>query len=97
MPSHAWIALEAIDPKANVFRRYILDVSEDLFGHWVVTRQWGRIGAASQRVTNSFARQDERDRYVNALPQCRRSAQKRTGVGYKVAAKRVDAETLIKF
>lgn len=97
MASHAWIALEAIDPRENVFRRYILDVSEDLFGHWIVTRQWGRIGASSQSATNSFADWEDRDRFVRGLLQRRRSAKQRIGVGYKIAAQSIDANTLIPY
>lgn len=97
MASHAWIALEAIHPQGNVFRRYILDVSEDLFGHWIVTRQWGRIGASSQSATNSFERQEDRDRFVRALLQRRQSAKQRLGVGYKIAAQSSDAADLIPY
>ncbi|MEO0566538.1 MAG: WGR domain-containing protein [Pseudomonadota bacterium] len=97
MASHAWIALEAIDPKANVFRRYILDVSEDLFGHWIVTRQWGRIGSSSQRVATSFASKEDSERFVRMLLQRRRTAPKRIGVPYKLTAQSTDADTLLQY
>lgn len=79
----AWIALEAVDKAANIARGYHLDVSRDLFGHWVVTRRWGRIGAKSQAATLSFDTERARDHFLRNILRRRASAKRRLGTAYK--------------
>lgn len=79
----AWIALEAVDEKANIARGYHLDVSRDLFGHWVITRRWGRIGQKRQISALSFESEPARDRFLRDILRRRASAKKRIGIPYK--------------
>lgn len=47
--------LEKIRPEANERRFYALEVSEDLFGSWILTRTYGRIGSkGAQRHRTSY-------------------------------------------
>jgi len=79
----AWIELQAIDTARNAQRSYILDISQELFGHWKVTRRWGRIGARKQSCINAFEEETGRDRFVRAMLRRRQSARRRVGVAYK--------------
>lgn len=88
-PFDAWIALEAVDKRANIARGYHLDVSRDLFGHWVITRRWGRLGAKRQVSALSFDTETSRDRFLRDILRRRASAKKRIGIPYKP----VDAST----
>ena len=38
------VTLRLIDPEANKWRFYSLDIQPDLFGGWSLVREWGRIG-----------------------------------------------------
>ena len=42
------VVLHRIDPSHNARRYYRLDVQPDLFGGWVLVREWGRIGTWGQ-------------------------------------------------
>lgn len=79
----AWIELQAVDTKRNAQRSYILDISQDLFGHWKVTRRWGRIGAKKQESIVAFDAASERDRFVRKMLKRRQSARRRVGVSYR--------------
>ena len=79
----AWIELQAVDKARNAKRSYILDISQDLFGHWKVTRRWGRIGSKKQMCINAFEDESGRDRFVRQMLRRRQSARKRVGIGYK--------------
>lgn len=48
------IDLIRIDPARNMYRYYMLRYEQDLFGQWVLVRQWGRVGR-SQQVWKSAA------------------------------------------
>lgn len=48
------VTLYRIDPARNMRRYYRLDIEPDLFGYWLVTRQWGRIGSSGQCRTAAF-------------------------------------------
>jgi len=37
--------LERHQTDENIHRFYVTDVSQDLFGWWVLNRRWGRVGA----------------------------------------------------
>lgn len=39
-----WAHLTRVDPAVNMERYYHLEVAPDLFGGFVLTRSWGRIG-----------------------------------------------------
>jgi hypothetical protein len=42
------LTLHRIDPARNMRRFYRLDVQPDLFGLWLLMREWGRIGRPGQ-------------------------------------------------
>lgn len=42
------IDLIRIDPSRNMHRYYLLRYEQDLFGQWLLVRQWGRVGRSRQ-------------------------------------------------
>jgi len=47
--------LEKINPSKNQRRFYTVAILRDLFGEWVLTREWGRIGSSGgQRRSEWF-------------------------------------------
>lgn len=46
--------LHRIEPARNMRRFYRLDLQPDLFGYWLLTREWGRIGGRGQLKIDSF-------------------------------------------
>lgn len=42
------------DPVRNLSRFYRMLIVPDLFGQWVLLREWGRIGAGGQVRANVF-------------------------------------------
>ena len=46
--------LEHREPDLNCFRFYRMDVERDLFGTWVLMRNWGRIGTRGRDRIDSF-------------------------------------------
>ena len=42
------IHLRRIDPARNMQRFYLLSLQRNLFGEWVLLREWGRIGRAGR-------------------------------------------------
>ncbi|MBT9293120.1 WGR domain-containing protein [Hyphomicrobiaceae bacterium 22] len=43
-PSAKRLCLRRVEPERNMHRFYVLGVERDLFGQWVLVREWGRIG-----------------------------------------------------
>jgi predicted DNA-binding WGR domain protein len=82
----AAIRLQAIDHVRNIARDYEINATPDLFGHWIVSLQWGRIGARGQSRVCSFAEHPNAERFVRNTLRRRASAQKRIGVAYRAAA-----------
>lgn len=48
------IYLTRRDPTKNLSRFYRMLIVPDLFGHWVLLREWGRIGAGGQVRADVF-------------------------------------------
>lgn len=48
------IKLIRIDPAQNMRRYYCISVQPDLFGGYILTREWGRVGKAGQLYTEHF-------------------------------------------
>ena len=48
------LELRRIDPARNMRRFYRLDIEADLFGGFLLVRQWGRIGARGRVVAERF-------------------------------------------
>ena len=76
------IELIAIDPAQNIRRRYVIRVTADLFGAFIVETHWGRIGTKGQGKCLSFADRDAAARYVSAILRRRSTARSRIGVAY---------------
>jgi predicted DNA-binding WGR domain protein len=66
--------LHRTDPARNMRRFYLLDVQPDLFGHWCLIREWGRIGQPGQVRGVSFPTEHEAHA---ALDRQRQSKQRR--------------------
>jgi predicted DNA-binding WGR domain protein len=76
------IHLQAIDRARNIARAYQIEASPDLFGHWIISLHWGRIGTKGQSRRCSFADTFEAARFINTILSRRASAAKRIGVAY---------------
>ncbi len=50
---------ERKDAAKNMARYYAMDISLDLFGQACLTRRWGRIGSAGQRMSHHFTDESE--------------------------------------
>lgn len=47
--------LERHDDEINLHRFYATEISRDLFGTWLLTRRWGRVGrGGGQALVQSF-------------------------------------------
>jgi predicted DNA-binding WGR domain protein len=53
------VILYRIDNARRMYRFYRLDVQPDLFGHWCLMREWGRIGNTGQRCSLPFSTPQE--------------------------------------
>jgi predicted DNA-binding WGR domain protein len=80
------IHMEARDSTRNRFRRWELEVAEDLFGAWIVRVNFGRIGSTGRTFARSFTDRVTAARYVRAAVARRHSAPRRIGVAYRVIA-----------
>lgn len=47
--------LRCIDPTRNKRRFYRMSIQRNLFGEWVLMREWGRIGRAGRMKVEYFA------------------------------------------
>jgi predicted DNA-binding WGR domain protein len=74
------VILYRVEPARNMHRFYRLDVQRDLFGLWLVVREWGRIGCRGQLRTSSFISAGEA---YTVLDRHRRAKEKR---GYALNA-----------
>jgi predicted DNA-binding WGR domain protein len=81
-PDNYLIWLEARDASRNIARRYVIDVSNDLFDVAIVQYSWGRIGARGQARKVSFPNKQGADRFVDVLLKRRAKAPGRIGVAY---------------
>jgi predicted DNA-binding WGR domain protein len=84
LPHH--IHLQAIDQTRNIARNYRIATTADLFGHWIVALNWGRIGTKGQSRTLSFAKESEASRFIHSVLTRRNSSQKRIGAAYQMIA-----------
>jgi predicted DNA-binding WGR domain protein len=71
------VILYRVDATKHMWRYYRLDLQPDLFGLWLLIKEWGRIGRPGQACTESFATIDEAR---EALDMRQRGKQKR---GYR--------------
>ncbi|MFC1758475.1 WGR domain-containing protein [Planctomycetota bacterium] len=61
----ASITLYRIDQDKNMRRFYRIDVQKDLFGVWMLTREWGRIGRSGQKLIHSFQSELEAEKVMH--------------------------------
>jgi predicted DNA-binding WGR domain protein len=87
-PEEDAVILHRIDPSRNMRRFYRLDVQPDLFGFWLLIREWGRIGKPGQTRIASFASRAEA---LDTLQHHRRAKEgrgyadtRRIGVSYRI-------------
>jgi predicted DNA-binding WGR domain protein len=78
--------LQAIDHTRNIARDYVIEASSDLFGHWIISLHWGRIGTKGQSRMLSFDRQGDAACFVKHTLSRRASARKRIGAEYNIVA-----------
>jgi predicted DNA-binding WGR domain protein len=76
------IELEAHHSGNNMHRYYIIDVMRDLFGDWLITTRYGRIGQSGQCKLYGYSCQDDTQRKVNQLLHKRLKAHQRLGTTY---------------
>lgn len=64
------IYLERHNPDDNLHRYYCINLRQDLFGAWVMERNWGRVGShRGQSLSLSFSSKDEAQKELMRLQQ----------------------------
>lgn len=76
MEAHNWVR--------NHHRWYEVRLGHDLFGHWLVTIEYGRTGFAGQSLTYSDADPAVARDIIRRYLDRRESAPRRIGCGYRV-------------
>jgi hypothetical protein len=89
------IELQARDVDANRLRAWRIEAGPDLFGVWVATVRFGRIGMASRALGYQFASEPAARAFVRAKLRRRGTAKQRIGVAYRVIAASPDAGPLL--
>lgn len=59
--------LRCIDPARNKQRFYRMSVQRNLFGEWVLMREWGRIGRAGRLKLEHFGNSTKALRALNEM------------------------------
>jgi hypothetical protein len=80
------IELQAKDVGANRLRAWRIEAGPDLFGVWVATVRFGRIGMAGRALGYQFASEPAARAFVRAKLRRRGTAKQRIGVAYRVIA-----------
>ena len=78
------VALEARSPARRCLRAYEIEVTEDLFGAWLLRISYGRIGTPGRTKVRSFPTDSEAAAQVRTCLRKRASAPRRIGVAYQV-------------
>jgi hypothetical protein len=89
------IELQAKDVSANRLRGWRVEAGPDLFGVWVITVRFGRIGAADRALGYQFASEAEVRSFVRTRLRRRGTAKRRIGVAYRVITASPDVEPLL--
>ena len=77
------IRLQAVDHARNIARDYEINAAVDLFGYWIVSLKWGRIGSKGITRSCSFSDQRAATRFIKSAITRRASARRRFGVAYR--------------
>lgn len=72
------VHLRRIDPACNMRRYYRVSVMNDLFGNTSLVREWGRIGARGQILTENHI---DEGQAVNALMKLAQAKKRKGYVG----------------
>jgi hypothetical protein len=88
--------LRAKDVDANRLRAWRVEAGPDLFGVWVATVRFGRIGTADRALAYQFASEAEARSFLRAKLHRRGTAKRRIGGAYRVIAASSDAEPLLR-
>jgi predicted DNA-binding WGR domain protein len=75
--------LQARNPQRNVYRFYNLAVNRNLFGDWIVTCCYGRIGCAGTLKHHAYPSYEEAKAFFNHVLTKRNKAHKRIKCTYK--------------
>lgn len=78
------IHLQAIHPEENVYRQYEVYVGQDLFGSWLLTTAYGRLGKGRHMKQYAFDSQKELIHKLITLLKKRLASRSRIGVNYQV-------------
>ncbi len=75
-----WIRFERVDPEKDLYREYGIAIDQNLFGEWVVSSSWGRIGGPKRVKETYFTSKSE------AVVLAEQEANRRLLRGYQVRA-----------
>jgi predicted DNA-binding WGR domain protein len=82
------IELQARAPERRCYRAYAIDVTQDLFGVWLVEMRYGRIGTRGRTKVRSYPVLADAHRQVAACLRKRATAPRRIGVAYEIVRSR---------
>lgn len=77
------ILLAAVDADRNIWRRYVITRSRDLFGWHTVTWMWGRLNGRCTQRMSAFPDELAAIRFTRQLLTRRSTAPRRIGVAYQ--------------
>jgi predicted DNA-binding WGR domain protein len=77
------VILYRIDAAKNMWRYYRLDLQPDLFGLWLLVKEWGRVGQHGQTRVTSFATVEE----ASLALQRQRDAKQKRGYSFEPQAR----------
>ncbi len=89
------IYLQAIHPEQNVYRQYEIYIGQDLFGSWVLTTAYGRVGTGRHMKSYAFDSQQGMIHKLMAIIKKRLSSYARIGVNYHVTKFIANDQSLI--
>jgi len=66
------VHLEKHVPAENQHRFYNLNISPDIFGGWLLVREYGRVGSPGRLLTNWFETQTACQKALESLLLCKK-------------------------
>ena len=75
-----WVRFERVDSEKDLFREYGIAIGQNLFGEWVVSSSWGRIGGPKRVKQTYFASKSK------AMVLAEQEANRRLLRGYQLSA-----------
>lgn len=92
--NHISITLEARNPSRNLFRSYHAEISQDLFGDWLLDITYGRIGTKGHTIRQVSATAEAAKESLIRCLKRRKAAPKKYDCSYKCVNK-FDPESFI--